>query len=441
MVGQLVACDTVGRQNLSPPSAFPLIRYLDRRIPRHYDDAMTDRPSKSHPRSLSFATQSVHAGNAVDSGTGAIRTPLVLANSYALPEDPSEVSWSGTDIPLYTRNSGVNQLALQKKLAVLDGGEDTVVLASGVAALHAVFFTFLRSGDHIVVADVTYEATWRLFAEILPQKYGVRATFVDASDLSAVEAAVTPDTKLVHVETIGNPTTKVTDISAVADIAHRSGALLSVDSTFTPPPLYRPLADGADLVVHSLTKYINGHGDAMGGAVTGTRELIERIKTDAMVDVGGVISPTNAWLITRGSVTLPLRLRQHLSSAARIAAFLEADPRVAYVAYPGLESHPQHELATRQFDGRGYGAVLAFALDGDPDLQNRFVANLEVITSAVSLGHDESLIVHVGTAGPRVAAYPEEFRRYGHLRLSVGLEDPEDLEADLAAALDAVLPR
>lgn len=406
----------------------------------HYHDPMTERPSKKHPRSLSFETQSVHAGNSVDPGTGAIRTPLVLANSYALPEDPSEVSWSGTEVPLYTRNSGVNQIALQKKLAVLEGGEDAVVLASGVAALHSVFFTFLRSGDHIVVADVTYEATWRLFAEILPQKYGIRATFVDASDLSAVEAAVTPETKLIHVETIGNPTTKVTDIRAVADIAHRSGALLSVDSTFTPPPLYRPLADGADLVVHSLTKYINGHGDAMGGAVIGARELIDRIKADAMVDVGGVISPTNAWLIMRGSVTLPLRIRQHVASAARIAEFLEADPRIAYVAYPGLESHPQHELAERQFGGRGYGAVLAFALDGDPDLQNRFVANLEVITSAVSLGHDESLIVHVGTSGPRVAAYPEGFRTLGHLRLSVGLENVDDLLADIAAALDAVLP-
>lgn len=407
----------------------------------HYHGPMTERPSKKHPRSLSFETQSVHAGNSVDPGTGAIRTPLVLANSYALPEDPSEVSWSGTEVPLYTRNSGVNQIALQKKLAVLEGGEDAVVLASGVAALHSVFFTFLRSGDHIVVADVTYEATWRLFAEILPQKYGIRATFVDASDLSAVEAAVTPETKLIHVETIGNPTTKVTDIRAVADIAHRSGALLSVDSTFTPPPLYRPLADGADLVVHSLTKYINGHGDAMGGAVIGARELIDRIKADAMVDVGGVISPTNAWLIMRGSVTLPLRIRQHVASAARIAEFLEADPRIAYVAYPGLESHPQHELAERQFGGRGYGAVLSFALDGDPDLQNRFVANLEVITSAVSLGHDESLIVHVGTSGPRVAAYPEGFRTLGHLRLSVGLENVDDLLADIAAALDAVLPR
>ena len=401
---------------------------------------MPTRPDKEDPASLAFPTQAVHAGNSIDAGSGAIRTPIVMANSYALPEDPSTINWSGTDIPLYTRNSGANQIALQRKLAVLEGGEDAVVLGSGVAALHAVFFTYLRSGDHAVVADVTYEATWRLFAELLPRKYGIQATFVDASDVDAVRAAVRDNTRLIHVEPIANPTTKVTDIAAVARVAHDAGALLVVDSTFTPPPLYRPLADGADLVVHSLTKYINGHGDAMGGAVIGRRELIEPIRAEAMVDVGGVISPFNAWLIVRGSVTLPLRMRQHLASAARVAEFLAADPRIAYVAYPGLPSHPQHELATRQFGGRGYGAMMAFALKGDPATQNRFVANLRVITSAVSLGHDESLIVHVGTTGPRVARYPEEFRRWGHLRFSVGLEDPDDLIADLAAALDAAIP-
>jgi cystathionine beta-lyase/cystathionine gamma-synthase len=398
---------------------------------------VSTRPDKHDPLSLKDSTLAVHAGNTIDAGSGAIRTPIVMANSYALPDDPSSVSWSGTDVPLYTRNSGVNQLGLQAKLAALDGGEDAVALASGVAALHAVFFTYLRSGDHVVVADVSYEATWRLFTELLPDKYGIEATFVDISDLAAVAAAIRPNTRLVHTEAIANPTTRVADIAALATIAHRAGALLVVDSTFTPPPFYRPLADGADLVVHSLTKYINGHGDAMGGAVIGSRELIQRIKADAMVDVGGVISPFNAWLITRGSVTLPLRLRQHFESAQLVAEFLDSDPRIAFVAFPGLESHPQHELAARQFADRGYGAMLAFAVAGDPETQNRFVSQLRVITSAVSLGHDESLIVHVGTSGPRVAAYPAPFREFGHLRFSVGLEDPLDLIADLAAALDA----
>ncbi|MGK9149014.1 aminotransferase class V-fold PLP-dependent enzyme [Plantibacter flavus] len=396
---------------------------------------MTSRPDRADPRTLSELSLAVHGGNRLDS-TKALRTPLVMANSYALPADPSEISWSATTGGLYTRNTGVNQAALQDKLAALEGGEDAVALASGVAALHAVFFTHVRVGDHVVVSDVTYEATWRLWTELLPGRYGIEATFVDIGDHDAVRAAMRPETKLVCIEAIANPTNSVADVRAIADIAHAAGAILLVDSTYTPPPFYRPLADGADLVVHSLTKYINGHGDAMGGAVVGSHALIEPIKADAMVDVGGVISPFNAWQIQRGSVTLPLRLRQHLASAQEIAEFLEADPRIAFIAYPGLRSHPDHELAARQFGGRGFGAMIAFAVDGDPDAQNRFVANLSLITSGFSLGHDDSLIVHTGTEGGRVATYPEPFRRYGHLRLSVGLEDTADLIRDLAAALD-----
>ncbi|MGC4964131.1 trans-sulfuration enzyme family protein [Gordonia sp. DT218] len=381
-------------------------------------------------------TLCVHAGN-TEGSSGAIRTPITMANSYRLPDDPSTMNWSATDRLFYTRNSGANQIALQEKLAALDHGEDAVALASGVAALHAIFFTHVAAGDHVVVSDTTYEATWKLWSSLLPRKYGIEATFVDVTDLDAVRAAVRPTTRLLITEAVANPTTKVADIAALADIAHGADALLVVDSTFTPPPLYRPITDGADLVAHSLTKYINGHGDAMGGAVIGRTDLVEPIKAEAMVDVGGVISPFNAWLISRGSITLPLRLAQHQSNAQRLAGFLEADERIAFVAYPGLESHPQHELATRQFGGRGFGGMMAFAVNGSPDAQNRFVSHLRVITSAVSLGHDESLIVHVGTDGPRVAAYPADFRRWGHLRFSVGLEDHADLESDLRAALDA----
>jgi canavanine-gamma-lyase len=399
------------------------------------------RPDKHDPSTLGFATQSVHVGNAIDEGTGALRTPLVLANSYQLPYDASTMAWSAPEGLVYTRTSGANQVSLQAKLAVLEGGEDAVVFASGVAALHAVFFTHLKSGDHVVVSDVTYEAVWRLFSELLPQRYGIEATFVDVGDLDAVRRALRPSTKLVHAEVIANPTTKIADIAALAGIAHGAGAMLSVDSTFTPPPFYRPLRDGADLVVHSLTKYINGHGDAMGGAVIGSSDLVGPIRADAMVDVGGVISPFNAWLIMRGSVTLPLRLRQQFASAEKVAAWLDGDDRIAFAAYPGLTSHPQHELARRQFGGAGYGAMMAFAVQGDPDTQNRFVDSLRVITSAVSLGHDETLIVHVGATGRGgIEHYPEPFRKYGHLRLSVGLEDADDLIADIRAALDATFP-
>ncbi|MBD0864035.1 aminotransferase class I/II-fold pyridoxal phosphate-dependent enzyme [Gordonia sp. zg691] len=383
-------------------------------------------------------TRSVHAGN--DSSGPSVRTPITMANSYHLPPNPEEISWSGTDQLFYTRNTGANQVALQDKLAALEEADDAVVLASGVAALHAVFFTFLSTGDHVVVSDTTYEATWKLWSELLPTKYGIEATFVDVGDAAAIRAALRPNTRMLVAETIANPTTKVADIAVLAEIAHSADALLLIDSTFTPPPLYRPLSDGADLVVHSLTKYINGHGDAMGGAVLGRGELIAQIKTQAMVDVGGVISPFNAWLIARGAITLPLRLAQHQRTAERVATFLEKDPRIAYVRYPGLASHPEHDLAIRQFGGRGFGAMMAFAVRGDPAAQNRFVAALTTITSAVSLGHDESLIVHVGSDGPRVAAYPEAFREWGHLRFSVGLEDADDLIADIGQALDATFP-
>lgn len=284
---------------------------------------------------------------------------------------------------------------------------------------------------------MTYEAVWRLFGELLPERYGIETTFVDISDLTAVRAAMRSNTRLIHAETIANPTTKVADVAALAEIAQDSSAMLSIDATFTPPPMFRGLEHGADFVTHSLTKYINGHGDAMGGAVVGRAGLMRKLKGDALVDVGGSISPFNAWLIMRGSVTLPLRLARHMFTAQKVAEFLDQDPRIAYVVFPGLHSHPQHDLASRQFGGRGFGAVMAFAAGGNPEVQNRFVSNLRLITSAVSLGHDESLIVHVGREGRGGSdRYPEMLRKYGHLRLSIGLEDPNDLIADIKFALD-----
>jgi len=395
-------------------------------------------PSKHKRDTVLDATWAVHGGNSIDKGTGALRTPLVMANSYLLPEDPSEMNWSSVDRGLvYTRNAGANQVALETKLAAMEGAEAAAAFATGVAALHGVFFSLLKSADHVVVSNVTYEAVYRLFGELLPDKYGIEATFVDADDLEAVKAAIRPTTRLIHAETIANPTTKVVNVQALARIAREAGVLLTIDATFTPAPFYRPLADGADLVIHSLTKYINGHGDAMGGVVIGANDLVQHIKHDAVVDAGGVISPFNAWMIMRGSVTLPLRLKQQFSSAEKVAAVLESDSRIAYVLYPGLASHPQHELAGKQFGGRGYGGVMAFAVEGDSDTQNRFVKNLNVITSAVSLGHDETLIVHVGPdARGGSENYPTSFHKYGHLRLSIGLEDPEDLIDDLLNALD-----
>ncbi|HCR43349.1 MAG TPA: cystathionine gamma-lyase [Ruminococcaceae bacterium] len=381
-----------------------------------------------------FMTRAVHTGNDVDRDTGAIKRPITLGNCYELPYDPSSLNWSSADKALYTRNGGVNQKYLQEKIAALEGTEDSVVLASGVAALSGVFFTFLKSGDHVITSKVTYIAVYRLLTEHLKDKYGIEATLVDTSDPEAVRAAIRENTKLIHIETPGNPTIGISDIAAISGIAREKGILLSVDNTFASPYLQRPAELGADLTVESLTKYINGHGDALGGAVSGKKELIDRIRAEAMVNLGGAISPFNAWLIMRGAVTLPLRMRQHSESALKIARFLKSNPAVRFVAYPGLESDRGYADAVKQMHN-GFSGMISFGLKGDADAHNRFVSYLRVITSAVSLGHDESLIVFIGPDDERQYLYPEEFNG-GFFRFSVGLEDADDIIGDIRQALE-----
>jgi methionine-gamma-lyase len=383
-----------------------------------------------------FATRAVHTGNDIDSESGAVKRPITMANSYVLPYDPTDINWSEAGGNLYTRNGGTNQKYLQERIASLEGGEDCVVLASGVAALSGLFFAMLNKGDHVVFSNITYIAVYRLLNELLNNKFGVETTIVDSSDPKNVEAAMRPNTKLVHIETPGNPTLKISDISAIAEIAHRHGALLSVDNTFASPYNQRPIELGADFTVESLTKYINGHGDSMGGAIVGKTEQLDIIRANSQVNLGGVISPFNAWLIMRGSVTLPLRMRQHNENAMAVARWLESQPCVSFVSYPGLESHPGHEVAKKQMSP-GFGGVVSFGLKADHDTYNKFVSHLKVITSAVSLGHDESLIVFLGENDERQYLYPDEFHN-GFFRLSVGIEDKEDIIEDINQALKSV---
>jgi methionine-gamma-lyase len=359
-----------------------------------------------------------------------------MANSYQLPYDPTGISWSSAGEMLYTRNGGSNQQYLQKKLASLEGGEDCIVLASGVAALSGLFFALLKSGDHVIFPKVSYIAVYRLLNELFNNKFDVKTTMVDTSDINAVRAAIRPGTKLIHIETPANPTLMVADIRAIAEIAHSNHVLLSVDNTLASPFNQRPIELGADFCVESLTKYVNGHGDAMGGAIIGATKLLDPIRLQAQVNLGATISPFNAWLIMRGVVTLPVRMRQHNESALRIAEFLERQPQVRFVAYPGLRSHRQHEVAASQMP-QGFGGVLSFGLNAGHDAHNRFIANLKIITSAVSLGHDESLIVFIGENDERQYLYPDEFHG-GFFRLSVGLEDANDVINDLQQAINSI---
>lgn len=388
--------------------------------------------TREYGRELGIRTRAVHVGNDVDKDSGAIKRPLTMANSYELPYDPSVLNWSDAGANLYTRNGGTNQRFLQERIASLEGGEDCVVLASGVAALSGLFFATLNKGDHVVFSDVTYIAVYRLLNELFNRKYGVETTMVDSSDPEKVEAAMRPNTKLVHIETPGNPTLKISDIRRIADIAHRHGAKLSVDNTFASPYNQRPIELGADYCVESLTKYINGHGDAMGGAIIGRKEDLDIIRAQSQVNLGGVISPFNAWMIMRGSVTLPLRMRAHNENAMEIARHLKLLPCVSFVSYPGLEDDPGYEVAKTQMSG--FGGMMSFGLKAGHDKCNEFVSHLKIITSAVSLGHDESLIVFLGEDDERMHLYDKRFHN-GFFRFSVGIEDAEDIISDIDQAL------
>lgn len=387
---------------------------------------------RTYGEEYGFQTRAVHTGNDIDGETGAIKRPITMANSYELPYDPSDLNWSSADKSLYTRNGGSNQKYLQEKVASLEGGEDCVVLASGVAALSGLFFALLESGDHVIFSSVTYIAVYRLLNELFNNKFHVETTIIDTTNPENVRKAIRPNTKLIHIETPGNPTLMISDIRKIAEIAHENGAFLSVDNTFASPYNQRPIELGADFTIESLTKYINGHGDAMGGAIIGKTKYLDIIRAQSQINLGATISPFNAWLIMRGAVTLPLRMKQHNENAQKVAEYLEALPFVRFVVYPGLKSHKGHEVAKSQMIN-GYGGVLSFGLKTDHDTHNRFVSYLKVITSAVSLGHDESLIVFLGEDDERQYLYPEEFHD-GFFRLSVGIEDIEDIIGDLEQA-------
>ena len=390
----------------------------------------------SHDPFKGVQTTAIHAGKRGDDTYGALHDPLYLTSNYRLATDGTPVDWSGIHSNIYARNGNINQFVLQDKLAAVEGAEDCVVLGSGVSALASIFITFLKSGDHVVCSEVCYSAVGILFRDLLTKKYNIEATMVDSTDLEAVRQAIRPETKLIHIETPGNPTVGISDIAAISTIAKKAGALLSVDSTFASPIYQKPLALGADLVVHSLTKYVNGHGDALAGCVLGKTELIDRIKEEAMVNFGGIISPFNAWLISRGAITLPLRMKQHSETALQVASWLEAHPQVRFIAYPGLKSHPQYELAAKQMIG-GFSGMISFDIKGSEEDKMRFLASLKLIAHAVSLGDAESLIVYTEPESYKMDYYPEVFKA-GFYRFSVGLEDATDIIADLEQALNCI---
>ena len=391
-------------------------------------------------------TAAVHAGESPDPATGASAPNLVMSSTF-VTRDAGGFSAHDLDDAsgfLYTRWSNPTVAQLEAKLCALEGAEACLCFGSGMAAAAGVLLSLLSAGDHIVMSDTNYAGVAELGRDTLP-RLGIDVSFADTSDPANVEAALRPNTKLIWLETPANPIMRLTDLAAIHRIAAaHPGVRVAVDSTFATPVATRPLELGAHYVMHSLTKYIGGHGDAMGGAVLGSREDIAALRLEAGIHYGGVLSPFNAWLIMRGAATLPIRMKAHEENALEIARFLEDHPRVTRVIYPGLASHPQHELARRQM--ANFSGMLTFQAAGGAELAERMARELRVIHYAVSLGHHRSLVFWMDTPSLMETSFRlggaqlESYRAYagdGIFRMSVGLEDARDLCADLARVLAA----
>ena len=378
---------------------------------------------------MGFATDAIHAGVVPDPATGSVMTPIYQTSTYVY-ESPGK--HTGYD---YARTINPTRSALETNLKTLERGRAAYAFASGMAAISAVM-TLVKAGDHVVVSHNVYGGTYRLFARVL-EDYGLAFTYVDTSKIENIEQAVRRTTRMVYVETPTNPIMILTDIAAVARLCRDRGLISVVDNTFLTPYLQRPLDLGADIVVHSTTKYLNGHSDSVGGAAILTRDdHAERIKF-VQNSVGAILSPFDSWLVLRGIKTLPLRMRTHDDSGLRVARYLEAHPKVEKVLYPGLPSHPQHDLARRQT--RGSGGMISFYLKSDA-AATRFFAPLKLCALAESLGGIETLICQPSTM-THASVPAEDRRRLGLtdslVRISVGCEDVEDIIADIDGGLAA----
>ncbi|MDW8351715.1 MAG: aminotransferase class V-fold PLP-dependent enzyme [Anaerolineae bacterium] len=373
---------------------------------------------------MKLETLAVRAGREVEPATRAITPSITLSTTFERAEDGS---FPGGYI--YTRNSNPNRDALERALAALEGGAVAAAFASGNAATSAVLQA-LSPGDHVIASQETYYGTRAVLTGAL-RRWGLQADFVDMSDPAEIARAMRPNTRLVWVETPSNPLLRLTDISAAAEIAHAGGARLVCDNTFATPVLQRPLALGADLVVHSTTKYIGGHSDVLGGCVVARSndDFMQRVRA-YQVFGGAAPSPFDCWLLLRSIPTLPHRVWAQSAGALRVAAFLAVQPKVACVHYPGLPDHPGHEIARRQMQG-GFGGMLSFQVRGGEAEAMAVAARVRLITRATSLGGVESLIEHRASVEGPDTSTPRDL-----LRLSVGLEHPDDLIADLAQALE-----
>jgi cystathionine beta-lyase/cystathionine gamma-synthase len=377
-----------------------------------------------------YATLAVHAGQYPDPLTGAVNVPIYLSSTFELTGIGTDRGWD------YSRAGNPTRDRLEEALAALEGGTSGHAFGSGMAAIYALVAT-LHTGDHVICSHNVYGGTTRLF-NLIVRHYGIEIEYVDTSSPEAVAAAIRPATKLIHIETPTNPLMSLTDIHAISEIAHAKGVEVSVDNTFMSPVLQSPLALGADMVMHSTTKFLNGHSDGLGGAIIGSKpEHKERFHL-VQKAAGGILSPFECFLVLRGIKTLPLRMKQHEENGRAVAHFLSTQPKLSRLAYPGLPTHPQHALAVKQ--QKGFGSMMSFDL-GSREAAGRFLGALKIFLSAESLGGVESLASHSATTTHAALSDAERTTlgiTPGLVRLSVGIEDKDDLIADLEQALAAV---
>ncbi|MDP9121268.1 MAG: PLP-dependent aspartate aminotransferase family protein [Acidobacteriota bacterium] len=383
---------------------------------------------KGDPRNLGFSTRAIHAGQAPDPRTGAVAVPIYQTSTY-VQEGVGEGA-----VYEYARVQNPTRSALEENVASLEGGLTGHAFASGMAAISCLM-TLVKAGDHVVASRNVYGGTYRYFSRIL-ENYDLSFSWIDSSDLGAVEAAIRPNTRMVYIETPTNPVMEITDIAGAARIAHAHGALVAVDNTFLSPYLQRPIEHGADVVVHSTTKFMNGHSDSIGGVLVAARPSDSEWFAFVQKSVGAILSPFDSFLTLRGIKTLAVRMERHEQNAQAVVALLAAHPRVRRVLYPGIPDHPGHEIQKRQ--ASGFGAVLTLEM-GSYDAAKKFLDGVRVWSLAESLGGVESLISH--PASMTHASVPPERRAEigltdGMVRLSAGIEDKADLLADLSQALD-----
>jgi cystathionine gamma-lyase len=383
-------------------------------------------------RPLGLSTRAIHGRQTPDAATGAVITPIYATSTFVQSSPGVNTGWE------YSRSGNPTRAAFENALAELEGGAAGFAFASGLAAQAAVL-ELLDHGAHVVASDDVYGGSWRLFHRVRERSAGLSVTHVDASDRSAIEAAITAKTGLIWIETPGNPLLRIADLAGVAEIGRKRAILTAADNTFASPAVQRPLEHGFDIVVHSVTKYVSGHSDIVGGAavVRDDRGLIDRLRF-LQNATGGVMDPFSSFLALRGLRTLPLRMERHAANALAVARFLESHPKVGRVSYPGLPSHSQHNLAARQMSSGG--GMVSFFVNGGPDGAIRTLERVRYFALAESLGGVESLVSHPWTMSH--ASIPEPLRRAAGItpdlvRLSVGIEDASDLIADLDQALEA----